>query len=691
MNESAAAIATQQLAEFLARLMVVPDSPTATRMTAERAARALDAEVGVVIIGSVVATAMGFQAGRVPEAALLDVAAGRRSVLDVPGAGSCSTLVAPIGGSQPGHLVVARSGDEGFLVDEVSLVRGMARVLELRVDALRTLEAERRQAAENVRLVASLQERQRLMEQLSEIQRAIARRTPLQQILDTITAGAQELLGDEVVALRLRDTDEEEMLLLMSSRGLPPEVARWMWRLPASDSGVAGRAMRSDDLVIIERYAESPEGMAHLEGEHVQAAMAVPVHDSGAVVGALVIASHQQDRVYSARDQQVLRAFAEHVSLAVTDAETVKAMHQAFHDPLTGLASRKLFIDRLEHGVTVAQREGGRLAVLFMDLDRFKVVNDSLGHAAGDDLLVGVAQRLRACLRASDTIARFGGDEFAIIIHEPADGFPAVVAERIIEAVRAPFRLHGREVSVGCSIGIAMGNDQKDAKELLRRADMAMYEAKRGGKGQYALFDASMQGTAAPPSFDLEIDLRGAVERDEFVIHYQPILALGTGQVTGTEALVRWQHPRRGLIPPLDFIPVAEESELIVQIGGHVLREACRQTAAWNRRRFAAGLSPLMVHVNLSARQIRQEDLADVVAAAVTDAKLDPSVLVLEITESALIHDTPVVAQRLRQLKALGLRVAVDDFGTGYSSLTHLHQFPVDIIKIDKSFVAGIG
>ncbi|OLB79698.1 MAG: hypothetical protein AUI14_09295 [Actinobacteria bacterium 13_2_20CM_2_71_6] len=422
----------------------------------------------------------------------------------------------------------------------------------------------------------------------------------------------------------------------------------------------------------------------------MRTAMAAPVHENGAVVGSLIVGSYRPDRVYTKADQEVLTAFAEHVSLAVTDARTLEEMHQAFHDSLTGLASRALFMDRLQHGLAVAARDGTRAAVLFVDLDRFKAVNDSLGHAAGDLLLIGVADRLRGCLRGSDTAARFGGDEFALLLHNAY--WPeqvAVVADRILTALKEPFHIGGRECFVGASIGIAFSDPgQRDAETLMQDADLAMYEAKRKGKGRCEIFEPSMR-TSIRESVDLESDLRHALERDELVLRYQPIVELRSGRVTGLEALVRWQHPERGMVPPLDFIPLAEETGLILPIGRWVLREACAQVARWNAER--PGQPPLTMSVNLSVCQLRQPALPAIVAEILAETGVDPTSLVLEITESVLVNEKDGTVQQLEELKALGVRLAVDDFGTGYSSLAYLQRLPVDILKIDKSFVDELG
>jgi len=365
--------------------------------------------------------------------------------------------------------------------------------------------------------------------------------------------------------------------------------------------------------------------------------------------------------------------------------------HNAFHDALTGLANRALFADRLQHALARTDRHATPVAVLFVDLDDFKAVNDGAGHSAGDELLVAVAERLRQVLRPSDTIARLGGDEFAVLIEDGADpSRTTATADRLLAALSEPFPAGGADdqVRVSASIGIATGAaGQHDAAELLRHADVAMYAAKEAGKGRSAVFAPDMD-SAIIGQLQLKAELARAVERGEFVVHYQPTVELETGRLAGVEALVRWQHPDRGLVPPLDFIPLAEQTGLIVPIGRYVLREACRQMAAWQRDYPTH--PPLTVSVNLSARELDEPGLVGSVRAALEDARLDPAHLVLEITETLLLVDLPTTVGTLLELRALGVRLAVDDFGTGYSSLAYLENLPVDILKIDKSFVDRI-
>jgi diguanylate cyclase (GGDEF)-like protein/PAS domain S-box-containing protein len=363
--------------------------------------------------------------------------------------------------------------------------------------------------------------------------------------------------------------------------------------------------------------------------------------------------------------------------------------HQAFHDPLTGLANRALLRDRTEHALTRTSRGGqAPQALLFLDLDNFKMVNDSLGHAAGDSLLVEAARRLLACVRASDTVARLGGDEFAVFIEDPADDAGCTqVAERIVAALARPFAIARREVFVGASLGIATARDGDGADGLLRNADMAMYLAKTRGKGRYERFAPEMHVTAIE-RIELESDLRHAIENGDLVLHYQPIVILETGEITGVEALVRWQHPQRGLLAPAQFIPLAEETGMILPLGSWVLRQACMQGQRWRQQRGAA--DPLAVAVNVSGRQVQSPQFIADVRAALDQSGLMPHALILELTESVLTTQTETVQATLHALKAVGIRLAIDDFGTGYSSLSYLQRFPIDILKIAKPFVDDV-
>ncbi|HEX5397086.1 MAG TPA: EAL domain-containing protein [Candidatus Limnocylindria bacterium] len=361
--------------------------------------------------------------------------------------------------------------------------------------------------------------------------------------------------------------------------------------------------------------------------------------------------------------------------------------HQAFHDALTGLPNRALFADRLEHALSRTRRSQLRLAVLFIDLDDFKTVNDSLGHGEGDRLLMAVGDRLQRALRAGDTIARMGGDEFAVLVEDPADaGGPVEVAQRLLDSLQAPFEGIGKELFVHASVGVAVSTSQaQTSEELLRDADISMYKATSNGKNRLEVFEPGMH-TAALDRMALKGDLERALDRGEFAVLYQPIMRLGTGRMAGVEALVRWHHPRRGLVGPLDFIPLAEETGLIVPLGRWVLEQACRQAVAWD----ATGGGQLRMSVNVSGRQTQQAGFVAEVDQVLRETGLDPSRLTLEFTESVLMRDADATTHMLRELKKLGVRLAIDDFGTGYSSLSYLRRFPIDVLKIDGSFVASM-
>jgi diguanylate cyclase (GGDEF)-like protein len=367
-------------------------------------------------------------------------------------------------------------------------------------------------------------------------------------------------------------------------------------------------------------------------------------------------------------------------ALRMVEEKTGQLRHQALHDALTGLPNRALIMDRAEQMLAHARRNGTEASAMFMDLDGFKGVNDTFGHPVGDELLRTVAERIGGVLRETDTIGRLGGDEFVVLV----EGGAAQIAERILEVLREPFDLlgTGSEISLTTSIGIATG-DREAAKDLLRDADIALYEAKGAGRNRYAEFRHEMH-IAAHDRLALENDLRGAITRDELFLVYQPILDLDTGEVTAVEALLRWQHATRGLVPPTEFIALAEESGLIVEIGAWVLETACRQAAAW----VAKG-TPTRMSVNVSARQLDDPTLLGTVSDALRESGLDGDHLILEITETALMRDPAAAADLLRQLKTHGLRVAIDDFGTGYSSLAYLQQLPVDSLKIDRTFIAA--
>jgi diguanylate cyclase (GGDEF)-like protein/PAS domain S-box-containing protein len=451
-----------------------------------------------------------------------------------------------------------------------------------------------------------------------------------------------------------------------------------MWRLPAdviaSGDGRTFTEASRDQLVDPEgfttkidelhRHADSSSlDTLEFKDGRVFERYCAPQRVDGAIIG----------RVWSFRDVTERKRLEDELA------------HQAFHDSLTNLANQALFRDRVSHALERVTGRDTSMSVLFLDLDNFKTVNDSLGHTAGDELLVAVSQRLGGCLRTGDTAARLGGDEFAVLIEATSTHQEAIdVADRIIGSLRLPFALATKDVVISASIGIAFATPGIDGDQLLRNADLAMYTAKARGRGRRELFEPEMH-QAVVERLEVEADLRLACERDELIVHYQPLVQLETGDIIGVEALVRWNHPVRGLLPPDKFIPIAEDTGLIDDIGRHVLSEACSRVRRWQIE-YPEYVS-LSASVNLSPQQLQDPHLIADVADALLMSGLAPADLTLEITEGAMMRDTDAALSSLEGLKALGVRLAVDDFGIGHSSLSYLQRFPIDVLKIDKSFV----
>ena len=387
------------------------------------------------------------------------------------------------------------------------------------------------------------------------------------------------------------------------------------------------------------------------------------------------------------RSGQVTGAVMVFHDVSATRAQSSKMLHLAQHDTLTDLPNRALFSHRLSEAIVAAHRYRRKLAVLFLDLDRFKHINDSLGHVTADRVLQSVASRLHDCVRASDTVSRQGGDEFVILLSEVARAQDAAVsAEKILLAVRTLHRIDEHDLHLTASMGIVTyPDDGTEAETLLKNADFAMYHAKDSGRNNYQFFKPDMNLIALERQ-SLEVDLRVALENREFELHYQPKVSLETGAITAVEALIRWHHPQRGLVSPAQFIPIAEFCGVIVPIGRWILREACRQTRAWRD----IGLPPIRIAINISARELRESDFVATVRAILAEAALEPSNLELELTETFLLQDATGTTAVLKALKELGVMLALDDFGTGYSSLSHLQRFPIDTLKIDQSFVRDI-
>jgi diguanylate cyclase (GGDEF)-like protein len=658
---------TRQLAEFLSVVSSFTDEEDALQGCVERAAAAIGTEVAVLLREGKVAASIGFPRGAEPVADLVEASGDLRFERRLGDLGLCTGMCSLVG--EEGTLLVARVGRRDFSKEELDLLRGMGRVLAL--------------ALRSIRLIGELRERQTLLERLTLLQRSIASRADIEEVLDAIVNGASELLGDELVDLSLIDPEDPTVLEVVASVGYPPELLDQIRRTPL-EVGIAGHAVTERRPIVVEDYGADPRRIPDVAGGGLRALVSAPVYQRGELVGALSLGTRRPGRRYTEIERDAVIAFAEHAGLALNDAKAAEeTAHQAFHDPLTGLANRALFVDRLAQARTRAAAVGDSVGVLFADLDGFKTVNDSLGHAAGDQLLIIVGQRLASVVGPTDTVARFGGDEFAILIEDVRQPIEiARMARLALDTLERAVEVEGRELFITASIGIAVGLE--DSEDLLRNADLAMYEAKGQGKGRYEIFQRHMHEALAQ-RLELELDLKQAVDRDQFVLHFQPILEMESLRVEGVEALIRWMHPSQGLILPDRFIPIAEESGQIHALGRWVLWEACQRVVDWEDTYGQLGLN-----VNISGAQLRQASLVREVGEILDATGLEPERLTLEITESVLMEVTSSNTERLEALKKLGVQLAVDDFGTGYSSLQYLKRFPFDWLKIAKPFVDGV-
>ncbi len=545
------------------------------------------------------------------------------------------------------------------------------------------------------RAYMSERERHRRLEFLYEANRTLARSREVAPALEGLLARSLEAFRAEIAEIILFGSAENPSLRTLLGPGayrelmepVDSEIAEELHAL-VEDSGRATTLDLPFGNHRLQRY---------LEGRGVTHAMVAPLPGEERIIGTIMLANRfGVVRSFNEDDLKLLETLATNASVALQYDRLEQAVlqlsvlqeqlhHQAYHDPLTNLANRALFTDKIREALSDEQD----IAVMFIDLDDFKTVNDSLGHAAGDELLMAVAGRLQGCLRPEDVTARLGGDEFAVLVMEPRETEAAAVrlARRVMDAFREPVAVGTESVSVYVSAGISVSHrGELSAEELIRNADVAMYVAKAGGKGRFSVFHPSM-GTAVLERHGLKEELRLAIEREELTLYFQPIVALDTGLTVATEALVRWEHPRRGLVAPAEFVPLAEETGLILSLGQWVLEEACQQARAWEVDHASA----IAVHVNLSAVELRDRGLTDRVRDTLERTGLDPRRLVFEITETLLLDDADSVRATLAELRALGVRFALDDFGTGYSSLSYLHTLPLDMLKVAKSFVDGLG
>lgn len=685
--------ATHQLVEFLAAVAAFSDEQAAMCGALEYAAAALDAEVGVIVRDDSVESSIGFAPGNAPEAELIKAALGRRDPVDLPDLGECRAGFAELEGEAGGALMLARIGGEGFSVEEQSLLRGMARALALTLQTLRNLAGER-----DLRRQSELEASERkLAEQRLSTEHACAR----------ILAAASTAKGTFPPLLRTLcqrlELERGSIWIFDQEAGGLSCASTW----PAPPGGgqsscetgarVATAKLRTKALNEARPVSISVTDPSAPEAGPGKAGLAFPVVDGSDVLGVVELTGEPLAGQFSAAAEMLSGIGALLGQFLTRRRFEQELAHHALHDGLTGLPNRILLIDRIQHALEHAARSSTLVAVLFVDIDRFKLVNDSLGHQLGDRLLKLFAERLEGALRDTDTVARLavgtlarlGGDEFVVLFEDlAAESDAARVAERIVSCLAAPFVVEGTEMDVTASIGVSVSHGAgTNPESLMHDADLAMYRAKDGGRGRFELFDTEMR-TRVLKRIELEKGLRKAIERDELRLHYQPVVSLKDGEVIGAEALLRWQHAERGLIAPGDFIPIAEESGLIVPIGLWVLREGCAQLARWQ----AAGecQPSFMLGVNLSIRQM-SADLPAMVAGVLDDTGVDPGLLWLEITESLLVEHADSGKQWLEQIKDLGVKLALDDFGTGFSSLGYLHRFAPHALKLDRSFVSGLG
>jgi diguanylate cyclase (GGDEF)-like protein len=645
---------TSQLVEYLAVLSGQPDERTAARAAVERALESLDAEIGVLFNPDLsVSVAIGFEPGDPRLCALVRAALDGQSTVDTEGLWPCQTAVVSLNASaESPRLLVARLGSSVFTQTELLLLRGMAWVLDL--------------AGRQLRMLSAVNERQRMLEHLARVQQGIVARDPLPEVFDIVAESVLSLVGSEYAALHLLDRDG---LAVASVRAVDPARLPPAWA-QRKITAVAEAVLRDDDLV---RMGPGPHG---------RSAMGAPVRENGAVVGALVVIAPQTAASFAPGQQQALQTFADQVSVALSDAKGQLAAQHAVRDPVTGLPNRVLFLDQMESALASRRR----LQVIFLDLDRFKHVNDTHGHAVGDDVLRTVGHRLRDTLRGPGMLARFGGDEYAVLMEDATSDDARACAERMLAAVKLPCRVGTEVVAVGGSIGVAAARLGSSAPDVLRNADVAMYQAKHAGGDRIVVFSERLSPVRTGRR-SVETELRRAIDGDDLQVVFQPMIGLADGRIHAAEALARWNRPAGAAIGPADFIPVAEETGLIRPLGRQVLHTACRQAAAWNETSSGAGPS---VSVNVSPRQLHDSAFLSDVRRVLADTQLESGRLILEVTESTMVSDLDTVLELMLHLRELGVRLAIDDFGTGYSSLSYLRMFPVEILKIDRSFVEGV-
>ena len=542
------------------------------------------------------------------------------------------------------------------------------------IDDQKTIEQDIRRRAVQQSLIAAFG------------QKALAN-SDIDELLNAAVLAAAD--GLEVRFSRLLQLSPDKgSLLLKCGIGWDPDWVDHQLPDPSDQAGLC-HVVESNEPIVVNDYELASEFSPSLLllGHRIRSAVDVPIAGAAGPYGVLGAYSPEPQR-FSADNVHFLRSLANTLATAIDrKAAEDRLTYLAQFDPLTGLPNRTLFLDRLSQGITLAQRNQWRVGAVSIDLDRFKTVNDTLGHAVGDELLSAVAARLQTCLRSADTVGRLGGDEFAFVLTDLAKADDAaLVAQKVITALAQPFQLSGVEVYVSASLGMAIyPDDGDDAVVLLKNADTALYLAKERGRNSYQFYLPEMNARTLE-RLQMETQLRGALERGEFLLHFQPKVNLASGEISGFEALLRWQHPARGLVPPLQFISILEDTGLIIPVGEWVVQTACEQLLRWQ----AAGVALHPIAVNISARQFLQRDVDTTMGAILRNAGIDPALIEFELTESMLMNDPQEAVRMLKNLRTQGIRLSVDDFGTGYSSLAHLKRFPLDALKIDRAFIRDV-
>jgi diguanylate cyclase (GGDEF)-like protein len=517
------------------------------------------------------------------------------------------------------------------------------------------------------------------------IQSSISRRAPLDDVLVAIVDGTTQLFGETVVCLRLRDPSDPSRLVLVASHGVHDRDLP-QFSSSSSDFGIGGQAYRENRSVVVENYADTPNPTQALIDQGLQAAMAVPVRSDGVTVGSLSIGT-LWPQTFSDTEREMLEILAEHAGIALLDASSRESVRLALTDHLTGLPNRRLFLDRLTQGIEHARRDHQPLAVLFIDLDGFKAINDGRGHAAGDGVLKEVARRIERTIEPRDSAARLGGDEFVVMLEQSDLARAATIADGIARAIKAPLRFGRRRFYVGATIGVAMIDGQHvDSEELLRQADIAMYRGKREGRNKVVIFEPSME-QAVVARAELEAELRRGIRSRAIYAVFQPVVDLRTGVVTSVEALARWTSATQGPIAPTRFVELAEQMNMVAELDLAMIESSCRLI-----RDVVDPITqrPVSLSVNLSPQHLDHLDVVEGLLAVLHDEDFPPTRLIVEVTETEAMRDPAGVGNRIGQLREHGIRVAIDDFGTGYSSLAYLEQFPIDYVKIDRRFVEQI-